>query len=64
MLYRQKFNFLQSFSGPIQQSLAERFILRDCLKNVAVGSDVADGPLAQPGAAQAKNVAEKKRLKC
>ena len=48
---------LQSLSGAVQQGLAQRLVLRDCLEDVPVCSHVADGPLAQPGAGQPEDVA-------
>ena len=48
---------LQSFSGSVQQSLAQWLVLRNCLQNIPVCSDVAYRPLPQPGAGQSEDVA-------
>jgi len=41
----------------IEQRLAQRLVLRDCLQNLSLGSYVADGPLAQSRAGEPENVA-------
>ena len=49
---------LQSFSVTVEQGLAEALVLGYRLQNVPVCRHIADGPLAQPGAAQPEHVAE------
>lgn len=49
----------QSLSVSINEGLEEGFVVGDGLQDVPVSRHVADGPLAQPGAAQPEDVAER-----
>lgn len=47
----------QSFPEAVDEGLEEGLVVGDGLQDVPICSDVADGPLAQPGAAQPEDVA-------
>ena len=49
--------YSQSLPVAVDESLEQRLVVGDGLQDVAVRCDVADGPLAQPGAAQSEDVA-------
>lgn len=51
-------SYLQAFPEAINECLEEGFVVGDCLEDVPICSDVANGPLTQAGAAQAENVTE------
>lgn len=51
----------QALPAAVDQGLEQRLVVRDGLQDVAVAGDVADGPLAQPGAAQSEDVAVEER---
>ena len=48
---------LQSHPSAVDEGLEEGLVVGDGLQDVAVVGDVADGPLAQSGAAQSEDVA-------
>lgn len=50
--------YSQAFPEAINQRLEERFIVRDCLENVPISSDIPNSPLTQTGTAQPENVTE------
>lgn len=47
----------QAFPKSIDQGLEQGLVVWDGLQDVAISRNVADGPLAQPGAAEAEDVA-------
>lgn len=49
---------LQSFPEAIDERLEERLVVGDRLEDVSIRRHVADGPLAQAGAAQSEDVTE------
>lgn len=51
---------LQSLSVSINEGLEEWFVMGDGLQDVPISCHVADCPLAQPSAAQPKDVTERK----
>lgn len=50
--------YSQAFPEAVNQGLEERFIVRDCLENVPISSDIPNSPLTQTSAAQPENVTE------
>lgn len=51
----------QSLSVSINEGLEEGFVMGDGLQDVPISCHVADGPLAEPSAAQPEDVAESQR---
>lgn len=51
-------SYLQAFPEAIDQCLKKGFVVGDCLKDVPICSDVANGPLTKSCAAQPENVTE------
>lgn len=51
-------SYLQAFPEAINQCLKKGFVVGDCLKDVPICSDVANGPLTESCAAQPENVTE------
>lgn len=51
----------QALLVPVDQGLEQGLVLRDGLQDAPVLGHVADGPLAQPGAAESENIAGKER---
>lgn len=54
-------SYLQAFPETIDQCLKKGFVVGDCLENISICSDITNGPLAKPRAAQTENVTENKR---
>ena len=49
--------YSQSLPVSVNEGLEEWLVVGDSLQNVPICSDVANGPLAQPSAAQSKDIA-------
>lgn len=56
-------SYSQAFPEAIDQCLKKGFVVGDCLKDVPICSDVANGPLTKSCAAQPENVTENKEEK-